>query len=247
MEDIRRHILSCIIVLAGLVTACNDPDAPDCFKQRGEIVDREVSLPSFSAIEVRGMVEVVLTSGTEQKVSLRAGEKLIEEITLEVEQGVLRIDDRTSCNWVREYADITVHISRPSLRELTQRGSGSIRSEGVFLTDSLDIRVLAGTGDIDLNITGKDIFYLNNSLANVMLSGSVHTFTAHHYFNDAILHSENLRSSLTEIQHRGSNDMFLRADKRIRGTIESTGSVYCLGQPGTVEVTESGYGELVLK
>jgi hypothetical protein len=151
----------------------------NCIRGSGDLVTEERDLKEFTRIETRGAVDIFVTVGESQQVSLTFDDNLIDLIETRVRGKTLKISSEESYSSRRA---CKIEISIPELEEVrvtgsgdveifnlsgdyfefTVSGSGDMRAEGEI--DELDIRV-SGSGDVDT----RDLIAAD---ANVKISGS---------------------------------------------------------------------------
>jgi len=150
-----------------------------CIEGSGDLVTEERDLDRFTRIESKGSVDIFVTVGESQKVSLTFDDNLIDLVETSVRGKTLKITTKESYSSRRA---CKMEISVPTLEEVrvtgsgdveifnltgnyfefTVTGSGDMRAEGEI--DELDIRV-SGSGDVDAReLVARD--------ANVKISGS---------------------------------------------------------------------------
>src|SRR3954447_17330692 len=113
----------------------------------GARVTQTRDVAGFTRIENTGSVDVRLHVGEPQRVRVRAGEKVIDDIHTGVRDGVLRIDyDHHGFGG----NDVVVEASVPKLDGVTVSGSGDVDADGIR-ADAFDVR---SDGSADIALTG---------------------------------------------------------------------------------------------
>ena len=236
-----------ILSLFIMLTACDDT-AFDCIQKAGEEKTINISLPDFHSINANDGVNIVLRQGNSQKVTLTAGENLIEEINLEVDDaGYLDISNSNSCNWVRSYRGITLDITTPNILLINQFGYGTIKSDGILRFPDFTINAKNGTGDITLKIESNNFYTVSNTVANFYVSGNTNALWVGFYYSDGIFYGKELTANKVSITHLGTNKIEVTALDELKGTLQSIGEIVYHGNPSTVDVLVSGQGALVKK
>ncbi|HQQ94324.1 MAG TPA: head GIN domain-containing protein [Bacteroidia bacterium] len=164
-----KHI-SIAVLLA--FCSCNKPDAPDCLKTTGK-EDVESRQPGkFSAVTISGDMDLVIVQGLDYKLELKAGANLLKKIESSVNNGMLEIDNRNSCNFVRGYKKhIELRLTAPYLRHIISKSVGTISTEGSFNQDSIELN-LQSVGDIKLNGSFKEVVVNSGSHGDAYLYGN---------------------------------------------------------------------------
>lgn len=127
----------------------------------GPVVEQDVELPSFSAIDAKGAVRIVFTQDSVCSVRVRTNEKCINDYDFAVRNDELKVapkDFRGSVN--KNTAAITLFVTAPNLTDIEIAGAGKLdMPEAVSLPGSLEVE-MAGAGEInidDLTLTSLNI------------------------------------------------------------------------------------------
>jgi putative autotransporter adhesin-like protein len=171
---------------------------------------------AFTRIDNRDSVDVRLHVGEPQRVEVRAGEKVIDDVRTEVRDGTLRLEfDRDGLG----FGDVVVEASVPRLTGIDASGSGDIVADGVD-ADLLEVRS-DGSADIALRGTAGRLA--------LELDGS----------GDADL--GDLAAREAHVSVGGSGDADVRAAERLDVSVDGSGDVRYHGDPAlTRQVDGSG-------
>jgi hypothetical protein len=196
---LRSALLLPIAIATVALTGCGLTDD-------GPRVTQTRAVDDFTRIDNRGSVDVRLHVGEPQRVRVRAGDKVIDDIHTDVRDGVLRIDfDHHGFGG----NDVVVEASVPKLDGVIVSGSGDIDADGIR-ADAFDVR---SDGSADIALTGSV-----GRLA-VDLDGSGDA-------NVAGLIARSARVSLG-----GSGDASVRADDALDVRLDGSGDVSYHGNP----------------
>ena len=245
------------IALIALFFGCNSENAWDCFQTTGDIIQQEYELDGFNKIIVWNRVQLFISQGDERKVVIETGENLINEVRVRVEDSILKVSDRNSCNYTRDY-DVTkvfVTFNKDSLEirnssGLTVTGVGPIEFknlvlisedreqedefhiDGDFRFDNLDV------GELGIQANGISKFYLKGKA----VSGNFGL-----YDGDVRVEAAELEVFNLFIFHRSTNKMIVNPINRIQGRIFSTGDVIAKNRPPIIDVEELFTGKLIFE
>lgn len=246
----KMVIAFCLILL---FTNCED--FGDCIKSSGKLTVRECKGLEFSKIIVHKGINLVITQGDTYKVEVQAGENLINDIEVKVVENVLVLEDNTSCNWVRDYGETTIFVTAPFLTDVICKTEGDISSNGVLSYPYLHLVSMnnydgysgTGTGDFLLNLQCEKLFIENNDVSRYFLTGEVQEMSLNFYEHGGIFHGENLLVDSVNFYHRGTNDMFIKPIRALRGDIYNVGNVYCNSRPldENIQVVQHYRGKLI--
>ena len=130
VEFVKIRITFLLLGSLMLLSSCNGENVPDCFKNEGNLIREEVTVPFFDRITVFEDVEMILSFGTEQRVEIETGEFLRKEVSAKVEDGRLILRDNNGCNLFREYNVTKIYVTTPDLTEIRSSTGFPIRSSG---------------------------------------------------------------------------------------------------------------------
>ena len=260
--NLERNIWSLkrgsIILMLGLLFAllgCNTENAPDCFKNAGELIREEITVTDFTRIIVYENVGLVLKHGTETKVEVETGKFLRDEVTAVVEDGRLILRNENSCNFTREYAITKFYVTAPNISEIRSSTGMDITSDGVLNYSSLSLisesflepEADFTSGLFNLEIENNRVNIVSNGLAFFRLKGSTSTFNVSFAAGDSRLDAVDFIAENINVNHRSSNDMLINPQQSLSGEIRATGDVVSFNRPVSVNVEELYKGRLIFK
>ena len=218
----------------------------------GKVASKSFSVENFDKIEVHTGIALVVTQGETQFINVVTGENLINDIEVFVKNGTLILQDKTACNWVRDYGQTTVYVTAPNLNELISKTELDISSTNVLTHSELKLTATddsgkAGTGDFHIQVNNDVLEINSNNVAGFYLSGETVNLIAGFYEGNGILKAQDLISYSVFLFHRGSNDLYVHPTNDISGNIYSTGNVYCSLKPPIVNVERHYQGRLIFQ
>ncbi len=251
------HIWGLALLIAFLVLSCDTNNAWDCFQTSGPIVQRSFDVDKFKKIIIWNRVQLIISSGPEQSVIIESGENLMNEVLVRVEDSILKVSDRNSCNYTRDYGITKVYVTSAvdsleirSSSGLPVIGQGVINfkklillsedreQEGEFHTD----------GDFyfeDLDVTQLVIFA--NGTSKFFLGGRTNSANIGLYDGDARIEASDLQIRNLYLFHRSTNKMVVAPTNLIQGRIVGIGDVICRTQPPIINVEEEFTGRLLFQ
>jgi len=246
-----------ILFLIALVTflGCDSDKGLNCFQAAGDIIQEEFTVDTFSKIIVWERTQLIIKQGETQKVVVETGENLLNDIEVQVKDGVLNLRNNNGCNVVRDYGLTKVYVTTPNIDSI--RNSSGLAVEGIG-TLSFPTLVLISEdfeeedafhidGDFKLNLQVENLDIVANGLSNFFLSGTADTANFSLFAGDGRIEAENLLVGELTIFHRGTQDMIVNPQEAIRGKIVSLGNVIAKNRPPIVEVEELYRGRLIFE
>ncbi len=236
-----------------LLTGCNGENVPDCFQNAGDITREEVVLPSFRKITVFEGIQLVLSSGPEQRVAIETGEFLRKEVTARVEGDRLILRNENNCNLFREYGITRVFVTTPDIDEVRSSTGWPVSSDGVLdfpnlalISESFNNPETETTdGSFDLELDVQQVSLVANGIAYFRLRGAAARFNATIAAGDSRIEAEALTAQEVVLNHRGSNDILVNPQTGLSGVIRGTGDVLSYNRPDTVSVEILYKGRLI--
>jgi hypothetical protein len=207
-----RSALLLPIALAGLALAgC-------AFEDDGPRRTQTRDVGAFTRIESAGAVDLRLRVGEPRRVQVRAGEKVIADVSTEVRDGTLHVtfDHR---GWGG--SDVVVEASVPKLEGIALSGSGDVEADGI----EADAFELSSEGSADIVLTGTA------AALDVELEGS----------GDADLADLEARTARVSVSGSGGADV--SADQRLDVSVDGSGDVRYHGNPVLTDRVD-GSGDL---
>jgi hypothetical protein len=203
-------LLPAALATVALTGCALDDDGPRVTQTR--------DVDAFTRIDSRSSVDVRLHVGEPQRVRVRAGKDVIDDVHTDVDDGVLRV---TFNHHGFGGNDVVVEASVPRLTGVTVSGSGDIDADGIR-SDAFEVR---NDGSADVSLTGTA-----RQLA-LDLDGS----------GDADVAGLVARSARVSVG--GSGSASVRADDTLDVRLDGSGDVSYHGNPRLTKYLD-GSGDL---
>jgi hypothetical protein len=160
-----------IFGMAAVATAASAGCARDRDESAGPATTRAYQVAGFDRLEVGGPYEVTVTTGAAPSVRASGGERAIERMIVEVENGTLKIHTRKrsgiNFGWSSGGSPVKLVVTVPQLIAAEIAGSGSIAVDKVA-GEAFDAGV-AGSGEVRLGQVDVKRFK-----AGIAGSGEIH-------------------------------------------------------------------------
>ena len=179
----------------------------------------------------------------------------MNEISAEVVDGRLILRNGNCCNFVRDYGITSVHVTVPNLTWLQNAGNRVIRSVGELHFSNIWLRSLNQedakgvytVGDFDLHLVSDYVRVTGDDFSNFFLRGETNYLNLYIANGDGRVEAQELIAGTVEIQHRGTNKLFVNPQQVLKGEIRSTGDVISVNRPPVVEIESFYTGKLIFK
>ena len=248
-----KKILVIISVL--FIVSCNSESAPDCFQNSGDVITKDFPVTAFSKITVFDNVELILKEGPDHKVRVSTGEFLMDDIDVALEGNRLKLYDNNGCNITRDYGITKIYVEAPNVTEIRSSTRLPIRSEGVLNYPELNllsedfnatesgIRV----GIFDLEVNATTIKATVNGLSTIYISGQTTNLNVSYVAGDARFEGRFLIADNVSIFHRGTNDMIVNPQLKLKANLVSTGDVISINTPADLDLQEQYTGRVIFE
>jgi hypothetical protein len=212
MPSLTRALIAVPVSIAAVALAgCSiGDDGPRTTQTR--------NVSHFTRIDTRGSVDLDLHVGESQRVRVRAGEKVIDDVFTEVRDGTLEVTfDHDGFGG----DDVVVEISVPKLTAIAASGSGDIDADGI----DADAFALRSEGSADINLRGT----VGRLVLDLDGSGDADV--------------AQLAAREARVTASGSGDVDLRADQTLNVDVDGSGDVHYRGNPQLTQRVD-GSGDL---
>jgi len=165
------------------------------------VVSEDRVVDAFTKIDVNNKIDVVITQGTEQTVTVEGDENLLMAVLTEVRNGVLTVSVTKK---ILRKKVLKVHITIDhALDEITTNERAYVSSFGALALANITINA-EGDSKVTLDLKDCSEFFLNNNAsANVNLT--VQTETAYINANNTGKSKINLTTNTAEVLTQGSS------------------------------------------
>lgn len=233
MKSYKLTTLSILII--SIFSACHEDFI--CERAHGYIETQDYNLSNFDGLSMGIEGNVIITTGPEQKVVVEGQREILDHLNTSVSSGIWNIS-LDKC--FRNYSDLNIYITVPTLTYVGLSSTGSILSNSTITANSFKAS-LSGSGTIDLTL---DVNYLDTNLSG---SGSLNlsgTTNAHDISlsGSGNVNTYNLISTDTSVRTSGSGNSYVTVSNQLDVSISGSGNVIYDGNPEiTTSISGSGH------
>lgn len=157
---IRSSIFTLLIVGAGISNAIAQSS-------------RNVSVKNFNGVTVSSGIDLYLTQGNAEALTIKGDNDLIKDVVIEQGNGNLRIRYKEGVNWGRLFKNqsIKVYVNYKTLTSLTASGGSDVYTQNNLKSDVLNLRASGGS-DLKLSLTVRDLTLTISGGSDADLKGS---------------------------------------------------------------------------
>lgn len=200
------------------------------------LITQERQLPPFHSVDAGGSVNVILQTGPVQVVKVEANEILLEKITTEVVNEILKIGSN-DLKISKGSKTLNVYVTATTLKELTAHGATEVKGESLIESDEFVLDA-SGASSVKINLDVNLLKTTVSGASDVILSGRAKT----HKLSTSGAASLNAKSLVTEdaeYMAEGASDVFLNVTKSLNGESKGASEVRYVGNPETHAITRT--------
>lgn len=225
--------------------ACRKGHELDCVRGTGEQKQEDREVEPFTSLALYDNIDLVLRQGDEQQIRVEGGEHVVDGIRVELENGLLMIENENYCDWVRDPKQrLTVHltVTPEQLYSIEFHGSGQISCETPLDIDVFNVNVYGATGSGNFWVVGDHLRCLSrNGSSDLTFEGRVRK--SYVYLGGVgHVYQHGLQAEEARVKHEGLGDAYIGPSKELSISIFEKGSVYYGGQPDLTELLLEGEG-----
>ncbi|WP_034061392.1 head GIN domain-containing protein [Lacinutrix jangbogonensis] len=236
-----------------ILASCDSENAPDCFKNAGDLIEKEFAVAPFTKVTVFKNIELIVTDALNYSVKVETGENLMDAIAVTVENGRLLLNDNNGCNLFRDYGLTKVYINAPNLTEIRNSSQFTARSNGVL--NYPELKLLSedyfsdfyNNGIFNVEVNATDISVVINNFTTTYISGITTNLKINHASGDGRFEGRNLIAQEVTIYHRGTNDIIVNPQQKLTANLVSTGNVISVTTPPVLDIQEQFDGRVIFE
>jgi hypothetical protein len=203
------------------------------------------TVSNFTSLASNGAIDVQIAYGNSNSISIEADENLLPYIETTVKDGKLAILPKKNVN-LKSRSRMVVYVSMTTINSLQQSGSGNIRGEGEFSSDSkMDIKV-SGSGNIKLDFGSfKDIDLFVSGSGNIDLKGNPTNDISAKISGSGNIDCSKVSCDNVVVTISGSGNVRVNAEKNITAEISGSGNVFYKGAATNISSKIAGSGKVI--
>jgi len=203
-----------------------------------EVADRTVS-EDFTKIKVSTGLDLYLSQGNENKITLEADENLHEIIFTEVENGELKIYSEKNI-WNAKAKKVYVTVK--DLTSLVATSGADVVTEEELNVKNINVICTSGA-DIDIELNANSVISTATSGSDIELNGSTikHTSSA---TSGASIEAYGLRSENVTVNVTSGADINIYASVNLDARATSGGDIDYKGKPKNVQKSSTSGGSI---
>lgn len=239
-----------IFILIGFVLfGCKKPEDRACWKFAGDQTSIIVPLDDFDKLFLGPHLKFTLIQDTSNFLEVKGHENLINLVEAKTVEGILRIENKNKCNFLRNYDTklIEVYIHFKTLSNLEFQGTEPLNSQGMLNLNYFTFLIQDGAGPVNLSLNA-DIIYtsINHGYGDFTLTGNV-KYANFRISSNGFCNTNNLiiQDSIDVISNTAVDCRFNFNNVPARVEIQAGGNVRYIGIPSSLLFLDYGNGDLI--
>ena len=195
----------------------------------------KLTLPEFTSIVISSPMEVKLSQGTENSVSISEG-NIQDIIKAEVKDNVLYLKGKPE--------ELTINFIK--LNKIQLLANSDVESINQINSDKLEIYLKGAASDIDLDLNVNELFSSIEGAGDIKYKGIAGSHVIE-IKGAGDVNAYNLVTTSTNITISGVGDAKVNVVQDLKGTINGAGDIKYLSEPATKDIKVNGVGSYGLK
>jgi hypothetical protein len=230
-------VLFSIVLCLGIVS-CIDGQFNRTVTGNGKVVKKERTASYFDGVRVSTGIDVLLSQGDKESITVEADENLHEYILTEIRDNVLHV--YTDNINIRDAEMKRVHVTVKNIKSLKTSSAGDII--GVTALKGEDVEIGASSaGDIDVDLTAGSVEINISSSGNVKIVGGAETMNAD-LSSAGDLEAYDFKVKKADVNVSSAGDAQINVTETLVARASSAGDINYMGHPKSVDAHSSSAG-----
>ena len=198
----------------------------ETIKGNGEVKKETREVSSFTSLASQGSMNVQISYGNSNSITVEADENLLPYIETKVEDGQLMTRPKKNVN-LKSKSKMNVYVSMTKINSLKLSGSGNINGDGAFMNDSKTDMAVSGSGNLTLTFDKfKDLDLAIAGSGNIDLKGNATNSISAQISGSGNIDCSNINSNDVDAKISGSGNVFYKGNApKITSKVAGSGKV----------------------
>lgn len=205
----------------------------------GQVMTETRNSSSFNSIVVTGSVNVYLSQGDKETVTVEANQNLLDIIRTEVKDNTLHIYETKN---IRNADERNVYVTFQMLNSLIAKGATDVYGRTPIRTESLEVGI-SGASDVTLEIYTDELICRITGAADAYLSGEAKAMIAR-VSGSSDLEAGKLISQICQVEADGASDAQVHATESLDAKASGSSDIEYWGNPKTLRKEESSAADI---
>ncbi|MFO7844610.1 MAG: head GIN domain-containing protein [Bacteroidales bacterium] len=204
-------------------------------------VSKEIPVEGFTKVYINIACEVDLIQAEETKLVIEAEERLLEEIDVEVSNGILRItSDRKG--WKKRKDEVDISLTVKNIESFQVAAAVNLYANKKIYADKLSILV-GGVANINMELECNKLMADISGVADIDIRGKA-SLAVWKVSGTATLDAEDFITEATRVDFSGVGKGEVHATKILKASVSGLGLIEYSGNPASITTNVSGLGKI---
>ncbi len=214
-------------------------DLPDSVTGNGNVIADDRAVSGFNGLKVSSGIDVYITQGSEEGLTIEADENLHDIIKTDVKGGILNI---YSTKGIRMAKAKKVYLDYIDLDEISISSAGDVKGQNLVTAEKLKLS-LSSAGDLVLDLHAEEVDVNISSSGNARLSGTTDYLRAN-LSSAGDLHAFDLVALNGNVSVSSAGDARVHITEKARFRSSSAGDIVYMGKPEILDINTSSAGSV---
>lgn len=239
MTTLVKIIIAAILSLS--LTSCNfDINFSTGVKGNGNVITKERAVSeSFSAIKATEGLNVYITQGGEEHISVEADENLHDLILTDIENGVLRIHAKQN---IGNASAKKIHVNFKEISKIISTSGSSLHATNTISTNELELKTTSGSS-MKLEVNTSSLNCNSTSGSSLRVSGETEKLIAE-ATSGSDIKAGNLEAESSHVKASSGADVTVNTSKELTAKATSGADIKYYGNPEKVSKSNNVSGSI---
>lgn len=210
----------------------------------------EKSLEEFDTLTLNSVFEVHLIQGTENKIRMEGAKKIVENITVSIENNTLHLENNYHGNWMHPSKNkVKLFITVNQISRINANETCNILSDNTLTGDEIGLVMTSKLNEAALDVNCNSFYYWNNFPCGgrIKISGNTNDLKI---WNVALMavDASALIANYVTVDNASKGDCKVTSLQALTYKITGEGNLYVKGNPSEImKIEESSTGKLILE
>lgn len=199
---------------------------------------------AFHGISVSGGINLYLTQGNTQKVTVEADEDDMDDLVTKVEGGILKIymKNRSWLDFDWKHNDRKVYVSFKTIDWLQASAGSDVTSQSVLNLENLEVDSSSGS-DVKLELNASSVKARSSSGSDIHLKGKADSLDAN-ASSGSDINAGDLQTKKCYANASSGSDIRVQVSEQLDANASSGGDISYSGNPTHKGINESSGGDV---
>lgn len=233
--QITKLVVATLLVL--LLNSCGNFNG---ISGDGNVVTTKRAITeSFTSIEAKTGLDVVIEQGNSELISVEADENLQDHIKTEIKNGVLTVYCDAS---IMKSSAQKVYVRAKDISSIKSSSGASVTTANEIVSPQLQLDSSSGS-EMDISVSSNELSCESSSGSEITVTGKANLVTTDSSSGSEIDLSK-LNATSAKANSSSGSSIIVNASKEVKANASSGSSIHYLGKPSNVIADESSGGSI---